>query len=116
MARLSAGRGRRKRCEDDDIPLPDPFPLPKHHAYDIEVALRQKKMSSTDKRKFITDVASAMLRFKYYPSHDDYLCVARCITTQYPFMKSSDSKPYVSVECIITASTVFFCLSGCIGA
>lgn len=84
------------KTEDDSVPLPDPFPLPKHYGQDIEVALERKTMSSKEKRRFISEVASAMLRFKRYPTHDDYLCVARSVVKKYPFLKSSDAKPCVS--------------------
>lgn len=84
------------KTEDDYIPLPDPFPLPKHYACDVEVALKRGKMSTTEKRRFLTEVASAMLRYKRYPSNEDRVCVARSIVEKYPFLKSSDAKPYVS--------------------
>lgn len=86
------------KTEDDSVPLPDPFPLPKYYPQDIEVALRRKIMSTKEKSRVISEVASAMLRFKRYPVHDDYLCVARSIVDKYPFFKSSDSKPYVSFQ------------------
>ena len=85
------------KTEDDSMPLPHPFPLPKHYTQDIESALRRKNMSTKEKQRFISDVASAMLRFKRYPTHDDYLCVARSVVLKYPFIKTSDAKPYVSV-------------------
>ena len=84
------------KTEDDCTPLPDPFPLPKHFPHDVEVALKRRKLSSSEKRRFISEVASAMLRFKRYPSREDYLCVARSIVATYPFFKSSDAKLYVS--------------------
>ena len=77
------------------IPLPDPFILPKHFPHDIEVALRRKALSTKEKQRFISEIASAILRFKRYPSREDYLCVARAVTEKYPFLKSSDGKPYV---------------------
>ena len=83
------------KTKDDCTPLPDPFPLPKHFPQDVEVALKRKKLSSSEKRRFISEVASAMLRFKRYPSCEDYLCVSRAIVEKYPFFKSTDAKPYV---------------------
>jgi len=90
-------KGRRKKTEEDRIPLPDPFPLPEHYPYNIEVALKNKQMTKTTKGKFLTEVASAMFRYKYFPTHDDYVNVARCIVTKYPFMKPTDLEPYVSL-------------------
>ena len=85
------------KTEDDSTPLPDPFPLPKHFPQDVEVALKRKKLTSKEKQRFISEVASAMLRYKRYPSRDDYLCVARSIVEKYRFFQSSDGKPYVSI-------------------
>lgn len=96
MARISKCRGKRIKREDDEVPLPDPFPLPKHHAYSVEVALKKKKMSSADKGKFLGDVASAIFCYRRYPKYEEYLRVAMTITAKYPFLKTSDSKPYVN--------------------
>ena len=85
------------KTEDDSTPLPDPFPLPKHFPQDVEVALKRKKLTSKEKQRFISEVASAMLRYKRYPSRDDYLCVARSVVEKYRFFQSSDGKPYVSI-------------------
>ena len=84
------------KTEDDSTPLPDPFPLPKYYPQDVEVALKRKKLSSREKQRFISEVASAMLRYKRYPSCEDYICVARSIVQKYPFFKLSGGKPYVS--------------------
>ena len=81
---------------DDTTPLPDPFPLPKHYPVDIESALQRKCMSQRHKRQFMSEIASAMLRFKTYPTREDYVTVARSIIHAYPFLKSPAGKPYVS--------------------
>ena len=73
------------KTEDDSVSLPDPFPLPKHYPQNVEVGLKRKKMSSKEKR-FISDVASAMLWYKRYPSQADYHCVARAVVVAYPFL------------------------------
>jgi hypothetical protein len=39
------------KTDDDRTPLPDPFLLPKHFAQDVEVALKRKKLSSSEKNK-----------------------------------------------------------------
>ena len=70
------------KSEDDAIPLPDPFPLLKHYPGTIETALKQGNMAYNEKRGFYSEVASAMLRFKRYPSYDDYMCVAWSITSK----------------------------------
>ena len=91
---------KKRRCyktEEDYIPLPDPFPLPKHYPCDVEIALKRRKMSSREKQRLFSEVASAMLRYKRYPSSDDRYCVAR---SKYPFLKSADAKPYVSSQVV----------------
>ena len=84
------------KSEDDAISLPDPIPLPNHYPATIETALKRGDMAYNEKRGFYSEVASAMLRFKRYPSYDDYMCVARSITSKYPFLKSKCEKPYVT--------------------
>lgn len=97
--------------EDDSVPLPDPFPLPKHYPHDIQCALNVKKMSIKDKQRFVSEIASAMLRFKRYPTRDDYLCVAKTVLDKYPFLKTSDKKPYVSAcTCMCMCIYVSVCV------
>ena len=72
------------KTEEDMIPLPDPFPLPKHFKQDVEVALRERKMSTGTRQRFISDVAATMFGYKKYPSKDDYSNVARSIVNSYP--------------------------------
>ena len=50
-----------RKTEDDAMPLPDPFPLPKHYPHDLQSAL-QTKMSVKDKQRFVSKIASAMLK------------------------------------------------------
>ena len=88
----SVKRPKIVKNEDDSIPLPDPFPLPKHYPHDIQCALNMKKMSIKDKQSFVSEIASSMLRFKRYPTCDDYLCVAKTVLDKYPFLKTSDKK------------------------
>ena len=85
------------KSEDDSIPLPDPFPLPKHYPHQLESALATGKLSSKQKQAFVSEVASCMLRFKRYPSRDDYICVARSVISKYPFFKTNGGNPYVSL-------------------
>lgn len=85
-----------EKCEEDAVPLPDPFPLPKHHGTDVEVALKNKKMTNVARQAFIGKVASAMLYYKRYPTSDDYSNVGRTIIQKYPFMRSPSGTPAVS--------------------
>ena len=84
------------KTEDDSIPLPDPFPLPKHYQRNVEDALKSGNMPTKERRMFLSDVASSMLRYKRYPSRDDYICVSRAVVQAYPFLKSTSGRPYVS--------------------
>lgn len=86
------------KSDEDFVPLPDPFPLPKHYACDIEIALKEGKMSSRTRQRFISEVASAVLCYKKYPTNSDYNCVARSVIKKYPFLKASDAKPYVRIS------------------
>ena len=85
-----------KKTEEDTVPLPDPFPLPKNFRSDVEVALGIGKMTSETRTSFLSAVASAMLRFKRYPTRDDYTNVARTIISKYSFFKSPTGIPHVS--------------------
>ena len=80
------------KSDEDYIPLPDPFPLPKHYPYNVEIALKRGKMTVKEKRRFISEVASAMLCYKHYPTAEDNYCVARSIVGKYPFLKSGRFK------------------------
>ena len=45
---------------------------------------------------FLSDIASAMLRYKRYPSRDEYVSVSCAVIQAYPFLKSTSGRPYVS--------------------
>ena len=98
------------KTEDDAIPLPNPFPLPKHYRADVEVALANGKMTKTTTCSFLSSVASAMLVYKRYPTHDDYVGVARTILEIYGFMASPIGTPYVSnkVVSIFNVTLILF--------
>lgn len=85
------------KTKDDAIPLPSPFPLPKHYRADVEVALANGKMTKTTTCSFLSSVASAMLVYKRYPTHDDYVEVAKTVVQKYTFMASPIGTPYVSI-------------------
>ena len=103
-----------QKTEDDAIPLPDPFPLSKHYRSDVEVALKSKKMTTETRSCFILAVASAMLRYKRYPSRDDYVCVARAVLSQYPFLKSPTGTPHVrELRTMVLCGPLCMCVLGC---
>ena len=87
---------RIQKTEDDTVPLPDPCPLPKHYQRSVEEALKNGRMLTKERRMFLSDVASAMLRYKRYPTRDDYVSVASAVIQAYPFLMSTSGRPYVS--------------------
>ena len=96
-----------KKSEDDHIPLPNPFPLPKHHQRSVEEALERGVMPIKERRMFLSNIASAMLRYKRYPSREDYVTVACAVITAYPFLKGTSGRPYVS--CILSVFNCYSC-------
>lgn len=89
-------QNKKGKTKDDAIPLPDPFPLPKHYQRNVEEALKSGKMLTKERRMFLSDVASEMLRYKCYPSRDDYVSVSCAVIQAHPFLKSTSGRPYVS--------------------
>ena len=86
------------KTEEDAIPLPDPYPLPAHYGADVEVALKNGKLTKSTRVAFLEKVATSMLYHKRYPTAADYDCVGRAIIEKYPFMKSSVARsPAVSM-------------------
>ncbi len=77
------------KSEDDMISLPNPFPLPKHYPRQLEVALQSGNLTLKQKKNFVSEIASCMLRFKRYPDRDYYLCVAQTILRKYPIFKAN---------------------------
>lgn len=86
------------KTEDDSIPLPDPFPLPKHYQRNVEEALKSGKLTTKERRMFLSNIASSILRFKRYPSRDDYVSVSCAVVHTYPFLKATSGRPYVSLQ------------------
>lgn len=85
------------KTEDDNTPLPNPFPLPKYFRRDVLDKLNSKEMTSESTSAFLSSIASSMLLYKQYPTHDDYVCVGRSVIEKYPFMASPAGTPYVSL-------------------
>ena len=64
------------------------------------------------RRMFLSDIASAMLRYKRYPSREDYISVACTVIKAYPFLKGTSGRPYVSFVVFFgSLVTVFVLLS-----
>ena len=100
------------KTEDVATPLPDPFLLPKYYRSDVEIALKNGKMTKETTSSFLSAVASAMLVYKRYTTKEDYICVARTILQKYPFMSSPVGAPYVRLFHIQTTSMLHTCLDG----
>ena len=88
---------KRAKTSDDSIPLPDPFPFPKHYSRGVEEALKNGQLPSRERRLFLSDIAAAMLRYKQYPSRDDYVLVSCAVCKEFPFLKATSGRPYVSI-------------------
>ena len=58
---------------------PDPFLLPKHYSSEVEITLRNRKMTKESTRSFLSAVASVMLSFKSYPTREEYTRVSKDI-------------------------------------
>ena len=59
-----------------------------HFQTHFEKALKLKQMSISNRRHFLSSIASAVFAFEKYPSREDYNCVARTIISHYPFLKA----------------------------
>ena len=75
------------KCKGSEKNLPDPFPLPENFQYDVELALKSKKMTRETTKHFYSAVANSMLSFKRYPTREEYTRVAVEIIRKYPFLK-----------------------------
>ena len=82
--------------EDDHVSLPNSFPLPKHHQRSVEYALERWVMPIKERRMFLSNITSAMLRYKRYPSREDYGTVACAVIIAYPSLKGTSGRPYAS--------------------
>ena len=69
----------------------------KNYKADVELALKNGKMTIETKKRFFSAVAAAMFTYKRYPKPEYYQNVARCIINKYPFFKSPVGSPHVSL-------------------
>ena len=70
-------------------PLPLPFDLPQNYPAIVMSDLAKNMLSGKARTKFIATVASAIFRYKSYPTPEERRCVAMQIVQKYPFLKSS---------------------------
>ena len=86
-----------KKSKEETTPLPDPFPLPSNFRPDVHACLDNKRITKSARAAFFSSVAASMFQFKRYPTHDDYVAVARQVVSKYPFFASPGlGSPYVS--------------------
>ena len=61
---------------------------------------------------FLSDIPSAMLQYKQYPSRQDYISVACTVIKAYSFLKGTSGRPYVSFVVffgsLVTVFVLFF--------
>ena len=77
-----------KKAKEETSELPDPFSLPSNFRPDVKICLSQGKITKTCRTAFFSAVASAMYRYKRYPTRDDYVSVARQNVEIYPLLGS----------------------------
>lgn len=70
-------------------PLPFPFDLPQNYPPIVMRDLAKNMLSGKARTKLIATVASAIFRYKNYPTPEERKSVATQIVQKYPFLKSS---------------------------
>lgn len=76
-------------------PLPIPFELPHNYPAIVMSELQADKLSGKARSKFITCVASAIFKYKNYPTSEEYSHVGSQVIKKYPFLKSSNGTGHV---------------------
>ena len=77
-------------------PLPMPFELPQNYPAIVMAGLNQCRLCGKARPKFIASIASAIFKYKNYPTSEEYHHIGAQIIKQYPFLKSSSGSGYVS--------------------
>ena len=96
-SKLNAASKRRP-----EKPLPMPFELPLNYPPIVMADLEQNKLCGRARAKFIASIASAIFKYKNYPTTDEYNHVGQQIIKKYSFLKSSSGSGYVSMSCYAT--------------
>ena len=77
-------------------PLPIPFELPYNYPPIVMADLTRNKLCGMARSKFISSVASAVFKYKCYPTAEEYSHIGSQIIKKYPFLKSSSGSGHVS--------------------
>lgn len=77
-------------------PLPTPFELPLNYPSIVMTGIAEKNLSGKARTKFISSIASAIFKYKSYPSSEEYSHVGSQIIKKYPFIKSRSGSGHVS--------------------
>lgn len=69
-------------------PLPNPFPLPKNFPPVVALAMKEKKLTSKARAKFVTTLANAIFMLKSYPTSRELEDVSRAALKEWEFLGS----------------------------
>lgn len=69
-------------------PLPNPFPLPKNFPPVVALAMKEKKLTSKSRAKFVTTLANAIFMLKSYPTSRELEDVSRAAMKEWEFLGS----------------------------
>lgn len=79
---------KRVTQRNQEPPLPNPFPLPRNFPPMVALALKEKKITSKARAKFVTTLASAIFMLKSYPSSRELEDVSRAAIKEWEFLGS----------------------------
>ena len=82
--------------KDQESPLPKPFELPLNYPHIVMVDLKEHMLTGRARTKFIMSIASAIFRYKVYPTKEEYEHVGQRIVAKYEFLTSKSGNGYVS--------------------
>lgn len=93
-------------------PLPIPFDLPYNYPPVVMSDLAKNRLSGKARTKFISSVASAIFKYKNYPTDDEYNHIGSQIIKKFPFVKASSGSGgsgHVSIEDVYPRSIYNIC-------
>lgn len=80
------GKLKRVTQRQHEQPLPNPFPLPRNFPPIVANALKERKLTSKARAKFVTALANAVFMYKSYPTSRELEDVARQAIKQWEFL------------------------------
>ena len=80
------GQLKRVTQSRQEPPLPKPFPLPRNFPPLVALALKEKKVTSKARAKFVTTMANAIFLYKSYPTSQELRDVSREAMKSWEFL------------------------------